>query len=152
MGGACGSVFSEIMNKLCKHGRLTTAYCEPCALKKANEMYEEGVLETATNVANVSTCTGNSINKSDCMLHDDCRCDPVSSPPHYTVGGYEAIDVIKAKLTPKEYTGYLKGNILKYVMRANYKGHHDQDIEKSQWYVNELDNHLKSVNSAEAED
>lgn len=62
----------------------------------------------------------------------------VDSPDHYTVGGYEAIDVIRAKLTPEEYRGYLKGNILKYVMRSNYKGQHDTDCKKVAWYSEEL--------------
>lgn len=62
----------------------------------------------------------------------------VYSPPHYTVGGFEALDVIKAKLTPEEYRGYCKGNILKYVMRANYKGTHDTDCGKAEYYAKEL--------------
>ncbi len=62
----------------------------------------------------------------------------VNSPDHYTVGGHEAIAVIKAKLTPEEYRGYLKGNGLKYMMRANYKGQHDKDCAKAQWYIDEL--------------
>ncbi len=70
--------------------------------------------------------------------------DKVNNPTHYTVGGYEALDVIKAKLTPEEYRGYCKGNILKYMMRANYKGHHDQDCEKAGYYCKELSNALKS--------
>lgn len=72
------------------------------------------------------------------------RSDLIRSPRHYTVGGYEAIDVIKAKLTPEEYRGYCKGNILKYLQRANYKGHHDQDIGKAQYYMEELNNALES--------
>lgn len=68
--------------------------------------------------------------------------DEVNNPDHYTVGGYEALDVVKAKLTPEEYRGYCKGNILKYVMRANYKGHHDQDCNKAEFYAKELANAL----------
>jgi hypothetical protein len=63
--------------------------------------------------------------------------DVVDQPPHYMIGGMEAIDVIEAKLTPEEYQGYLKGNVLKYMMRANYKGKHDQDLEKALWYLDE---------------
>lgn len=63
----------------------------------------------------------------------------VRSPEHYTVGGYEALDVIRAKLTEEEYRGYCKGNALKYLMRANYKGHHDADIGKALFYLEELD-------------
>lgn len=62
----------------------------------------------------------------------------VTSPPHYTVGGYEALDVIKAKLTKEEYVGYCKGNILKYLMRANYKGAHDQDCAKALYYSDSM--------------
>lgn len=65
--------------------------------------------------------------------------DIINSPNHYTVGGYEAIDVMQAKLTPDEFIGYLKGNALKYLMRANYKGDHDNDIAKSRWYLEELE-------------
>ncbi len=59
----------------------------------------------------------------------------VNSPAHYTVGGIEAINVIKAKLTPEEFIGYCKGSGLKYLMRANYKGRHDQDILKAEYYM-----------------
>lgn len=64
-------------------------------------------------------------------------CD-IQSPAHYTVGGYEALDVIRAKLTPEEYRGYLKGNILKYLMRSNYKQDHDKDCNKAAFYAAEL--------------
>ena len=64
--------------------------------------------------------------------------DVVNSPKHYTVGGHESIDVIKAKLTPEEYRGFLKGNVMKYLHRANYKGKHKQDIGKAAFYLNKL--------------
>lgn len=63
--------------------------------------------------------------------------DQVNSPPHYTTGGLEVIDVIKAKLTPEEYKGYLRGNCLKYLLRADYKGGL-VDIEKMLWYGTRL--------------
>ena len=66
------------------------------------------------------------------------------APIEDKVGGYEAIDVIRAKLTPEEYRGYCKGAMLKYLMRANYKGHHDQDCEKAEWYAKELVKELES--------
>lgn len=74
--------------------------------------------------------------------------DPVNNPDHYTVGGYEAIDVIRAKLTDEEFRGYMKGNALKYLMRANYKGHHNQDIEKATWYANTLTRFLSELATA----
>lgn len=64
--------------------------------------------------------------------------DMVNQPPHYVVGGIETIDFIQAKLTPDEFRGYLKGNILKYTSRAGHKGDVDTDIGKLVWYANKL--------------
>lgn len=66
------------------------------------------------------------------------REDIINHPQHYKVGGYEAKDIIKAKLTPEEWRGFLKGNVLKYMMRANYKGQHNDDCGKAHWYATEL--------------
>lgn len=61
--------------------------------------------------------------------------DSVNSPAHYTSGGFEAYEIIKAKLTEEEWRGYLKGNVLKYMLRANFKGSHDEDLKKANWYL-----------------
>jgi len=57
------------------------------------------------------------------------------NPPHYKVGGIEVIDYIKAKLTPEEFRGYLKGNVLKYVSREGHKNGDTKDLEKANWYI-----------------
>lgn len=64
--------------------------------------------------------------------------DLVNSPAHYTYGGIETIDFIKAKLTDEQFVGYLKGNVIKYVTRANLKGNHAQDLAKAKWYMDRL--------------
>ena len=64
--------------------------------------------------------------------------DMVNRPPHYLVGGIEAIDVIKSRLTKEEYIGYLKGTKLKYDLRYPFKDNPEQDLEKSEWYKNKL--------------
>lgn len=65
--------------------------------------------------------------------------DPVNHPSHYQLfPGQEAIDVIQAALTPEEFAGYLKGNALKYRLRAGEKGDTQQDIDKSNWYRRRL--------------
>jgi hypothetical protein len=64
--------------------------------------------------------------------------DPVNSPAHYTVGNIETIDYIQAKLTPEEFKGYLKGNVLKYASRAGHKGNAMEDAGKLAWYANRL--------------
>ena len=61
--------------------------------------------------------------------------DMVNSPSHYQLDGMEAIDIIKAILTPEEYRGYLKGNTLKYIIREPFKGNPAQDVSKAQWHL-----------------
>jgi hypothetical protein len=69
---------------------------------------------------------------------EEPKIDVVNHPPHYKVGGIEVIDFIKAKLTPEEFRGYLKGNVLKYTSRAGHKDDVTQDIGKLVWYANKL--------------
>jgi hypothetical protein len=66
------------------------------------------------------------------------QSDPVNHPAHYTHGGIETIDFIQAKLTPEEFRGYLKGNILKYGSRLGHKDNDMQDAGKLNWYTNKL--------------
>lgn len=63
--------------------------------------------------------------------------DPINHPNHYTHGGIECIDYLKAKLTDSEFTGFLKGNIIKYLSRAELKNG-VEDYKKAKWYLDEL--------------
>ena len=58
---------------------------------------------------------------------------------YYDAGGIEVLDIIKAKLTPEQYRGYLLGNVIKYVCRVNWKGGSAddkyRDIEKGGNYL-----------------
>ena len=66
--------------------------------------------------------------------HDPVN-SPVNSPAHYAFfPDLEAIDIIQRTLTQDEFIGYLKGNALKYRLRAGDKGDTLQDIDKSNWY------------------
>lgn len=47
--------------------------------------------------------------------------DPVHAPAHYTAGGIEVIEILRAKLSPEEFRGFCKGNIIKYTLRAELK-------------------------------
>jgi hypothetical protein len=69
---------------------------------------------------------------------EEPKVDVVNHPPHYKVGGIEVIDFIKAKLTPEEFRGYLKGNVLKYTSRAGHKDDAAQDVDKMVWYATKL--------------
>lgn len=52
----------------------------------------------------------------------------------YAHGSVECIDAIKAALSPEEWRGFVKGNVLKYVWREAYKGG-DCDLEKARDYL-----------------
>lgn len=47
--------------------------------------------------------------------------DAVHRPAHYTTGGMEVIDILRAKMSPEEFRGFCKGNIIKYILRAEHK-------------------------------
>ena len=61
----------------------------------------------------------------------------VNSPPHYNTGNVECTVAIEESMTPDAFKGYLKGNVLKYMWRYEYKNG-TQDLEKAQWYLNKL--------------
>ena len=63
--------------------------------------------------------------------------DPVNHPDHYTNGSIECIDAIRSALTPEEFRGYLKGNIIKYVWRERLKGQ-NESLDKAGWYLTHL--------------
>lgn len=62
--------------------------------------------------------------------------DIVNRPPHYTQGNVECIDAIEAALTPEEFRGFCKGNIIKYAWRERFKD--PESLRKAQFYVNRL--------------
>lgn len=64
--------------------------------------------------------------------------DPVGSPVHYNTGSVECIEAIKASMSDREFTGYLKGNAMKYLWRYTYKGKPVEDLNKAQWYLARL--------------
>lgn len=65
---------------------------------------------------------------------------------YYDVGGIEALDIIKAKLTPEQYKGYLLGNAIKYQCRMMHKTPDDpsRDAEKAVNYSKWLSEAMSS--------
>lgn len=60
--------------------------------------------------------------------------DNVNNPSHYMLGGFEAIDVIKAVLGEEKFKGYCRGNAIKYVIRADRKNG-TEDLRKAIKYL-----------------
>lgn len=66
------------------------------------------------------------------------QADPVNNPSHYNQGGIECIEAIKASMSAEEFSGYLKGNAMKYLWRYDNKGNPAQDLAKCGWYLERL--------------
>ena len=63
----------------------------------------------------------------------------VNQPPHYTQGGVECIDAIKAAVTGKPpYEAWLTGQVIKYIWRYNFKNGLE-DVQKAKFYLNRLE-------------
>lgn len=61
----------------------------------------------------------------------------VQHPTHYTRGGIECINAIRASMTVDGFCDYCKGNIIKYLWRWRDKGG-VQDLEKAKVYLDWL--------------
>ena len=78
----------------------------------------------------------------------------VEHPSHYTSGGIECIDAIKAmlsgyeqaKIATKFYWHFLSGQVLKYLWRWPLKERPLQDLKKARWYLDKL------ISDVEAQD
>ncbi len=60
--------------------------------------------------------------------------DKVNHPNHYTSGNIEVIEYLKDKLSPEQFQGFCRGNVLKYVSRYDLKDG-IQDLEKAAVYL-----------------
>lgn len=60
----------------------------------------------------------------------------MSEPYYYVEGGFSPIEAFKkGLLTQEQYIGFVKGNIIKYVVRCGYKEDDIGDLEKAEVYL-----------------
>lgn len=64
--------------------------------------------------------------------------DAVNHPSHYTQGGIECIDAMKASMSDEAFKGLLKGNVIKYIWRYEKKVNPLEDLKKAKWYLERL--------------
>lgn len=64
--------------------------------------------------------------------------DEVNHPAHYTTGAVECIEAIEAMLTREQFIGFLRGQVVKYLWRADHKGSTEKDQQKAAWYLARL--------------
>lgn len=90
----------------------------------------------------------------DKIIQDFSANTAVEHPSHYTSGGIECIDAMKAmlagyeqaKIATKFYWHFLSGQVLKYLWRWPLKERPLQDLKKASWYLDKL------INDVEAQD
>lgn len=58
---------------------------------------------------------------------------------YYEQSAIEPIVLMVNILTPDEFEGFVKGNMIKYSLRAPYKGQTEEDRKKAVWYKDLLD-------------
>ncbi len=75
------------------------------------------------------------------------KYDVVNHPVHYTTGGIECLDAIKASMSTEAFAGYLSGNCFKYLWRYRQKGG-VQDLLKCEFFLKRL---IESVRLVELE-
>jgi hypothetical protein len=57
-----------------------------------------------------------------------------ATSPHYNSLPIQPVELMEATLTREEFLGYLKGNMIKYAMRAGRKGETQKDVNKYNQY------------------
>lgn len=87
------------------------------------------------NRAALATSVGKLMHPADTPKEESC---PVERPDHYNTGSIEAIEAIRASMDSEQYFGYLKGNVMKYLWRYDYKEKPVEDLRKADWYLNRL--------------
>lgn len=65
------------------------------------------------------------------------KYNAVEHPQHYNSGRIEVIQIMEDQLSPEEYRGYIKGQVLKYITRERHKNGLE-DLQKAAWYLNRL--------------
>ena len=67
--------------------------------------------------------------------------DMVNRPPHYRFGGYELLEVIKAKLRESKMDAVQSAlwiQLVQYLFRFDMKGKPFEDLNKAKFYLNDL--------------
>ena len=63
----------------------------------------------------------------------------IEQDKHYSKAVIEPMKYMCLSFTREEFMGFIKGNILKYSLRAPYKGQETEDRRKATWYSELLD-------------
>ena len=62
----------------------------------------------------------------------------INHPKHYTTSKIECIEAMESQMSREQFTGYLKGCVIKYIWRYEKKNNRIEDLEKANWYLDRL--------------
>ena len=74
----------------------------------------------------------------------------VNRPPHYRFGGYELLEVIKAKLRESKMDAVQSAlwiQLIQYLFRFDVKGKPFEDLNKAKFYLNDLYKETEKTNT-----
>ena len=75
--------------------------------------------------------------------------DMVNRQPHYRFGGYELLEVIKAKLRESKMDAVQSAlwiQLVQYLFRFDMKGKPFEDLNKAKFYLNDLYKETEKTN------
>ena len=75
--------------------------------------------------------------------------DMVNRPPHYRFGGYELLEVIKAKLRESKMDAVQSAlwmQLVQFLFRFDMKGKPFEDLNKAKFYLNDLYKETEKTN------
>lgn len=115
--------------------------CDECKLKN---MYDE---ETDEFIDNYSCAFDEMDDKMLEKIYDwykEPDADMVNHPSHYTQGGIECIDALKAATVSKTgIEAVCTANVIKYLWRYEEKNG-IEDVKKARWYIDRLIKELEN--------
>lgn len=90
--------------------------------------------EEALKLAEADEDTQPSVNYRELTAPTSSEVKAVSSNPHYDTS-IQPIETMQANMTPEEFLGYLKGNIIKYACRCGRKDEPLKEAKKIKEYA-----------------
>lgn len=99
-----------------------------------DDLHGKQCIEINNLLKNEQTYCGYKVEFKNDRAKSPTNTDAVNHPNHYCQGGIECIKAIEASMTPEEFQGYCKGNVMKYIWRFREKNGLE-DLKKAQVYL-----------------
>ena len=116
--------------KLHQENRYCVDFCNEYSAEAARLMGYEVIDDSSSEIDEKQTDSTTTL--------DETQTDPVNHPAHYTQGGIECIDALKAATVGLEgIQAVCVANAIKYIWRFKDKNG-VRDLDKAIWYINRL--------------